>query len=724
MQPQDQTSGTNSTRIAASMLALAAPALGACQSAARPTPPVAKQVPFTVRSPHGDRIDEYYWLRDDDAEKKRDEVMEYLRAEQAYTEAMMAPVKPLEDRLLGEIRARIKEDDSTPPQHDHGYWYWTAFKPGAEYACWMRRKGGVGGVDPASSDETMLDGVELAKGHDFFRVSDVSVSPDGALVAWTQDTVGRRGHDLLVKDLRDGRIIDDAVKGALETVVWANDGKSLFYIRQDPVLLQSGPVCRHVVGTPATSDAVVYEESDETLFTSISASASRKWLTIEMEGYDTTELRAVPLDAPESAPVVILPRTPDVRCYSDHFDGAWIIRTNAGARDFRIVRAPESAPADRAAWRDIVPHRPGTSVDGFAAFAGGLAVAERADANARVRIVPWTGGEGAAVSVTQPAYAMTLGNNPDPANTAVRVEFTTMVTPDTVIDVDLSSRAQQVRKVMPVLGYDASLYETARAWAPSRDGKRIPISIAWRKDAWRKDGAHPIRIEAYGSYGMPSDAEFDLAAVSLMDRGFALAIAHVRGGADMGQDWYEDGRLLHKRNTFTDFLDVTEFLGKDGWCDPARVFATGGSAGGLLMGAIANMGGDRYRGIAMHVPFVDALTTMLDETIPLTTNEWTQWGNPIESKEAYDYIRSYAPYDNLEAKAYPAILVTTGLWDSQVMYFEPAKYVARLRRLKTDSNPLVMHVNMAAGHGGKSGRFERLRQVAMEQAFFVTLSEK
>ena len=724
MQHSDASSCPNSTRLAASMLALAAPALGACQTAQRPSPPVAKQVPFAVRSPHGDRVDEYYWLRDDHPTRKRDDVMEYLVAEQAYTDAMMAPIKPLEERLLGEIRARIKEDDSTPPQHDHGYWYWTTFKPGAEYACWMRRKGGVRGMDPAAADELMLDGNELAAGQPFFRLSDLAVSPDGNFVAWTQDTVGRRGHALRVKDLRSGAVVDDVVKGTLESVVWANDGKSLFYIRQDPVLLQSGPVFRHVLGTPATSDTLVYEESDETLFTSISATASRKWLAIEMEGYDTTELRAVPLDAPESAAVVVLPRKTDVRCYSDHIDGRWIIRTNEGARDFRVVSAPDANAADRAAWKEIVPHRPGTSVDGIAVFADGLAVAERGDANARVRLVPWTGGDGDVIPVDAAAFAMNLGRNPDAANTSVRVEFTTMVVPRTTIDVDLATRAQQVRKVQPVLGYDASMYETARAWAPSRDGKRIPVSIAWRKDAWRKDGAHPIRIEAYGSYGFPSDAEFDLAAVSLMDRGFALAIAHVRGGADMGQDWYEDGRLMRKRNTFNDFIDATEFLAKDGWCDPSRVFATGGSAGGLLMGAVANMAGDRYRGIALHVPFVDALTTMLDESIPLTTNEWTQWGNPIESKAAYDYIRSYAPYDNLEAKAYPAMLVTTGLWDSQVMYFEPAKYVARLRRMKTDGNPLIMHVNMAAGHGGKSGRFERLRQVAMEQAFFVTLAEK
>ena len=709
---------------AAPSLALAMMALGACQTSSPHSPPVARQVPFLVRSPHGDRTDEYYWIRDDDPTRKRDEVMQYLEAEQAYTDAMLAPVKPLEDALLAAIRARIKEDDSTPPQHDHGYWYWTAFRPGAEYACWMRRKGGVDGPEAGASEEMLLDGTELAKGHAFFRLSDLAVSPDGNLLAWTQDTVGRRGHDLRVKDLRSGKIVDEAVKGTLESIVWSNDGRSLFYIRQDPVLLQSGPVCRHVIGTPASADTVVYEEKDETLFTSISATASRKWLAIEMDGYESTELRAVPLDRPDAAPVVVLPRKDDVRSYSDHLDGRWIIRTNEDARDFRIVSAPDSAAADRSQWKDLLPHRAGTSVDGFALFNGAIAVAERANANASVRIVPAGGGPGTVVAVEEQAYAMTLGDNPDPANTSVRVDFTTMVTPHTTIDVGLATGERTVRKVRPVIGYDRSLYETARVWAPSRDGKRIPVSIAWRRDGWAKDGTRPIRIEAYGAYGIPSDAEFDLAAVSLMDRGFALAIAHVRGGADMGQDWYEDGRLLRKRNTFNDFIDATDFLVRDGWCGPTRVFATGGSAGGLLMGAIANMAGDRYRGIALHVPFVDALTTMLDESIPLTTNEWSQWGNPVESREAYDYIGSYAPYDRLEAKPYPAMLVTTGLWDSQVMYYEPTKYVARLRRLKTDPNPLLLHVNMAAGHGGKSGRFERLRQVAMEQAFFVTLAEK
>ena len=714
----------------ASMLAAAAIAAGcaapgatvARDAAGRPVPPVARQEAFVVRSPHGERVDEYYWLRDDHPERKRDDVMAYLRAEQAYTEAMLARQAPLEARLLGEIRGRIKEDDSTPPQHDRGWWYWQSFREGAEYATWMRRRGGPAGPDTGAPDETMLDGNALARGHAFFRISAAEVSPDGAMVAWTEDTVGRRGHSLRIRDLRTGRDLADRVEGTLEPVVWAADGRSLFYMRQDPVLLQSGPVCRHVLGTPASADAVVHDEADETLFTEIEASADRRHLLVEMEGYDTSELRALPLDRPTEPLRVVIPREPGVRSYADHLDGRWVIRTNRDARNFRLMVAADDAVADRARWTELVPHRADASLDGFALLRGGVAVAERAEANARVRLVPWSGGAGTVVPTREAAFAMDLADNPDPANPAVRVTYTSMVTPRTVIDVDLATGAQAVRKVQPVVGYDPLEFESARAWAPSRDGKRIPVSICWKRDAWSRDGRHPMLVEGYGAYGFPSDAQFDLAGVSLMRRGFALAVAHVRGGADMGQDWYEDGRLMRKRNTFQDFVDATDFLQREGWADPRRTFATGGSAGGLLMGAVANMAGDRYRGIGIHVPFVDALTTMLDATIPLTTNEWTQWGNPVESREAYEYILSYSPYDNLAAKAYPAMLVTTGLWDSQVQYFEPAKYVARLRRLKTDANPLVMHVNMEAGHGGKSGRFERLAQVAREQAFFLDLA--
>ena len=678
-------------------------------------PPVAIERVTVVESPHGKRNDEYYWLRDDHPDRKSDEVMAHLRAEQAHTEAMLARLAPLQSRLAGEFRARIADDDSTPRQFDHGWWTWTAFSPGDEQQRWMRsRDDGAGQV--------MLDGNELAKGHAYFRVGDVEVSHDGSLVAWTEDTVGRRGHELRMRDLSTGKDLPDRITGTLESVVWAADGRSIFYLRQDPVLLQSGPVCRHVLGTDPATDTIVYQEPDETLFTSIDASRCRTLLRIQMEGYDTNELRTVPLANPSEAPRVVLPRTAGVRHYADRLNGTWLIRTNLNARNFRIALASDAELAEPARWRELVPHRADAAIDDASLLEQGVAVAERVDANARVRIVPWSGGDGRLIATDEAACTMTLGDNPDPANRWVRVEYGSMITPQRTIDVDLATGAQQVRKERTVHGYDRSRYASARLWAPSRDGKRIPISIAWRSDAWAHDGAHPALLEAYGAYGYASDARFDLPGVSLMDRGFALVTVHVRGGADLGQDWYEDGRLLRKRNTFNDFIDATDWLVRERWVDARRVFASGGSAGGLLMGAVANMAGDRYRGIILGVPFVDALTTMLDPSIPLTTNEWTQWGNPIESREAYEYILSYSPYDNIAAKPYPAMLVTTGLWDSQVGYFEPAKFVARLRRLKTDREPLLFDIEMAAGHGGRTGRFDRLARVAREQAFVLDLA--
>lgn len=547
-------------------------------------PPVAIERVTMVTSPHGERRDEYYWLRDDQPERKSDEVMGYLRAEQAYTDAMLARLAPLQARLAGEFRARIAEDDSTPRQFDHGWWTWTAFLPGDEQQRWMRsRDDGAGQV--------MLDGNELAKGHAYFRVGDVEVSHDGSLVAWTEDTVGRRGHELRMRDLSTGKDLPDRIRGTLESVVWDADGRSIFYMRQDPVLLQSGPVCRHVLGTDPASDTIVYQEPDQTLFTSIDASRCRTLLRIQMEGFDTNELRTVPLASPADAPRVALPRTAGVRHYADRLDGTWLIRTNLNARNFRIAVASDAELAEPGRWRELVPHRTDAAIDDASLLEQGVAVAERVDANARVRIVPWSGGEGRLIATDEAACTMTLGDNPDPANRWVRVEYGSMITPQRTIDVDLATGAQQVRKERTVHGYDRSRYASERLWAPSRDGKRIPISIAWRSDAWSHDGAHPALLEAYGAYGYASDVRFDLSGVSLMDRGFALVTVHVRGGADLGQDWYEDGRLLRKRNTFNDFIDATDWLVRERWVDARRVFASGGSAGGLLMGAVANMAG-------------------------------------------------------------------------------------------------------------------------------------
>ncbi|MDA1008892.1 MAG: S9 family peptidase [Planctomycetota bacterium] len=693
--------------------------LGGCQL---PQPPIALQVPHIVSSPFGDRGDEYYWMRDDATDTKRPEIMAMLRDEQSYTDAMTRSMGPLRDELLAEIRAHIKEDDASAPVWDRGYWYADQFTVGSEYPTLVRWRGSPDSPHTSNPVEVVLDESALAAGHEFFKIGDVAVSPDGSTLAWTQDTVGRRGHTIHFKNLIDGMVYDDRVDGALESLVWSSDNRTLFYVRQDPILLQSGPVLRHTLGTAASSDMLVYKELDDTLFTAIQSSADELFLCIHMEGYDTNELRIVPLASPSDTPTVVFPREANVRNYADRLRDHWIVRTNDGARNFKIIDAPISSPNDRSLWRDIVPHRSDVSVDAMALMTHGIVVQERIAANPCVRVIGWPGeAVGFSVDAAEPAYAMTLGENPDASNPSIRVEFTSMITPRTTIDVDLSTGSRIVRRIAPVPGFDPSQYETARVWAPSRDGKRIPISIAWRSDAYTRDGTHPLRIEGYGSYGHPTDAEFSVSALPLLDRGFAIALAHIRGGSDLGQDWYEDGRLMQKWHTFHDFIDATRFLQSEGWGSPATTFATGASAGGLLMGVIANEAPDLYQGIALGVPFVDVLTTMLDASIPLTTNEWTQWGNPLEDKAAYEYILSYSPYDNIRAQSYPSMLVSTGLWDSQVMYFEPSKYVARLRRLRTDDHLMIFDINLGAGHGGASGRFERLKDIALEEAFFLDL---
>lgn len=709
---------------------------GACpDSAARtskpsaggvPAAPVAAKVPFTVKGPVGDREDPYYWMRDDDPTTKRAEVMDYLKAENAYTEAFMQPLAATQSQLLGEMRARIKEDDGTPPAYERGWWYWTEFAAGAEYPCLMEQAGSGNGPDPAALKRVLLDEPSLAKGRAFFAVTGSEVSPDHEWLAWTDDVTGRKISTLHLRNLRTGELAKEEIVGVLGDLAWASDSRTLFYVRQDPVLLHSGPVWRHVVGTDPSSDVKVYEEPDETLTCGVSASGDGRTILITLDGFDQTEVRALPADRPDSEPVVVVPRMSGVRNYASVLGDTWVIQTNLQARNFRLVEARVGATQDPTKWKTILAERADVAIEDVLLFDGAIAIVERAQANARVRVLPW----GAKPMCTEPwlveadasAFTMNLGANFDPTLPFVRVEYQSMVTPPTVWDVDLATRARRVVKVQPVIGYDASKYSTARLWAPSRDGKSIPLTAAWRTDRCRRDGTAPAYIEGYGAYGISLDAQFSSAQVSLLDRGFLVVYAHVRGGADLGQDWYEDGRLMNKRNTFTDFIDATEWLVRQGWCARDRVFATGGSAGGLLMGVVANEAGGLYRGIALHVPFVDVLTTMLDETIPLTVNEWTQWGDPRRQPD-YGYMASYSPYDNLAAKPYPAMLVTTGLWDAAVQYFEPAKYVAKLRAIRTDDNPFLFRVNLEAGHGGESGRFNRLEQIALEYAFFMDLAK-
>ena len=716
--------------LVASALPLAAPAQPATPAAAASpavspaapaalAPPRADKRPHVVRSPHGNRVDEYYWLRDDDPKAKRPDVMAYLEAENAYAASRMAPWLPLRSKLVAEMRSRIQEADDSVPSYDRGWWYWERFETGGEYPISMRQRGTPERMDPDAAPEVLLDQPRMARGSAYFAVGGMAVSPDGQWLAWAEDRVGRRVHTLRIKNLVTGEVLPDVTTGVLESLAWANDNRTLFYIRQDPVLLQSGPVWRHVRGTDASRDRLVYEEKDKTQMVGIGRSSSGRYLLVTVGGFDTSETLAVPADAPATRPRVVLQRKPRVRHQADHLDGRWLVQTNEGAPNFRLVSAPEAAPEDRARWRTIVPGRRDAALEGFSALDAGIAYEERVNADTRVRWIPRGGTHAQARTVFEaPATSVSLLPARDAGAAHVGYFVSSLVSPPRIFDHHVQSGRNILRKQRTVRGYEEPLYETRRLWITARDGAQVPVSLAWRRDRAGPDGTAPLYIEGYGAYGYAYAASFSGTRVSLLDRGFVVAIAHVRGGSELGQAWYEAGRLLHKRNTFHDFIDVTDGLLAQRWGAPDKVFATGGSAGGLLMGAVANLAGMKYRAMALHVPFVDALTTMLDETIPLTVNEWAQWGDPRRKKD-HDNILSYSPYDNLRAQPYPAMLVTTGLWDSQVQYYEPAKYVARLRERKTNDTELLLHTNLQAGHGGFSGRLESLEDVAREYAFFL-----
>jgi oligopeptidase B len=683
-----------------------------------PTPPVAAQVPHTVSSPHGDRTDEYFWLRDDDPKAKRPEVMAYLQAENAYTTAMLAPLQPLVQQLVQEMRARLVPDDSTPPMYRQGWWTWSQYAPGQEHPQLMGQRGTPEAPDARAPKQVLLDLPARAAGQPYYGLGGWAISPDGRWLAWTEDTVGQRRYTLRIRDLVTGRDLADAVPGVLDDMVWAADSRTLFYVRQDPVTLQSGPVWRHVRGTPASDDVLVYEEPDKTLFVSVAPTASGRYVRIVISGGDTTETRAIDGRRPTSAPRVVLARRDGVRHSADHLGRHWYFRTNEEALNFRLVRAPQDAPEVRSLWRTLVPGRDDAALEAVVLLHGAIALQERVQASTRIRLLV----QGRSQDVPTPAGShVTLAAHPDARAAHLRYRVTSLVQPATDMDLHLASGRQIVRKQRLVPGYDPALYATERLWAPSRDGKRIPVTLAWRRDKVRPDGSAPLLVHGYGAYGYSLDPGFSTARVSLLDRGFVYALAHVRGGADLGEAWFEDGRKLNKKNSFSDFVDATDALRAAGWGAQDKVFASGGSAGGLLMGGVANLAGDRYRGMLVAVPFVDVLTTMLDETIPLTVQEYSQWGHPHD-KAAYDYMLSYSPYDNLRAQAYPAMFVTTGLWDSQVAYWEPAKYVARLRRLKTDDNPVLLETDLTSGHGGASGRYAALERTAREYAFLLGLA--
>ena len=681
---------------------------------AAPVPPVAAVRPHEVESPNGSRTDEYYWLRDDTRSNR--EVLGYLEAENAYKAAMTAHTKALEDRVYEEIVGRIKQDDSTVPYRKRGWWYYTRFETGKEYPVYARKEGTLD-----AAEQVMLDGNALAEGHGFFEIGAIAVAQDNRHLAWVEDTVGRRQFTLRFKDLATGEVLADRIENIEPSLAWTTDGRSLLYVEKDPVTLLGLRVKRHVLGTDPAADTLVYEQDDESFYTSVSTTKDERYVLIFAQSTVSTEYRYADAADPSLAFKVFLPRERDHEYQVDHLDGRWVIRTNWQAPNFRLMEATVGEEGDRANWRELVAHRDDAFIHGFDVFRDFLAIEERSGAMRKIRIRPWSGGTDFFIAADEPAYTTVLGRNAEIDTHIVRYEYSSLTTPETVYDYDIQTGERQLMKRMPVLGdFDPANYRTELVWAAARDGARVPVSLVYRV-GFQCNGTAPLLQYGYGSYGYSWDPEFSVSRVSLLDRGFVYAIAHIRGGQEMGRRWYESGKLLNKKNTFTDFIDVTRFLVQEGYADPKRVSAMGGSAGGLLMGAVANMAPQDYRAIVAQVPFVDVVTTMLDETIPLTTNEFDEWGNP-KVREYYDYMLSYSPYDNVGALDYPAMLVTTGLWDSQVQYYEPAKWVARLRARKIGTKPLLYRTTMEAGHGGKSGRFQRFREIAEEYAFLLDQS--
>jgi oligopeptidase B len=677
------------------------------------SPPVAAVREHTIASQHGRRSDPYYWLRDD---ARRDpQVLAYLSAENAYHAEHRTALKPLEDRVYAEIVARLKQDDATVPYRKNGYWYYIRFEPGQEHPIFARRESSM-----AAPEQIILNANELAVGHDYYQIGEMDVSPNSQWLAFCEDTVGRRQYTLRFKNLDSGEILPGSIADVEPDVAWANDNETLLYIEKDPETLLGLRVKKHVRGTDPKQDVLVFEQTDKTLYTGLSKSKSDRYIFIHMDGTLTSEWRYADASDPALFFNVVFPRQRDHEYEVEHLDDRFIIRTNWQARNFRLMWVPIGSEASRDQWRDLVAHRDDTYIEEFEVFTNFIVTSVRSGGLRKLAVQPLAPADarGFFIASDEPTYTTSISANPELDSDIVRYSYSSLATPSTVYDYNMRTGEKTLLKRDPVLGgFDSANYRTEFLFAPAGDGQQIPISLIYRKDFVR-DGLAPILQYAYGSYGLSMDPGFSSARFSLIDRGFVYAIAHIRGGQEMGRSWYDDGRLLRKKNSFTDFIDVTHFLVAEKYAAKDKVFAMGGSAGGLLMGAIANMSPQDYRGIVAQVPFVDAVTTMLDDSIPLTTNEYDEWGDPAD-KAAYDYMLSYSPYDNVRAQAYPAMLITTGLWDSQVQYYEPAKWVAKLRSVRTDSNLLLLHTDMDAGHGGKSGRFQRYRETAMEFAFIL-----
>ncbi|MFL6230319.1 MAG: S9 family peptidase [Pyrinomonadaceae bacterium] len=671
-----------------------------------PPPPVAKKVPKSITTNGDTRVDNYFWLR----EKSNPEVLNYLEAENAYTAAYMKPTEGFQQKLYTEMLGRIKQTDTNVPYHLGDYYYYTRTEEGKQYPIFCRKRGSLD-----AKEEVTLDVNELAKGQKFMAVGAYQVSDDGNLLAYTTDNTGYRQYTLHVKDLRDGSLLPDRIE-RVDGVSWARDNKTVFYVTEDAVTKRSDKFFRHTVGTDASE--LLYEEKDELYDLGAYRTHDRALICVTSESKLTAETRCLAADRPQDALRVVLPREENHKYYVDHRGDLLYIRTNKDAKNYRLVTAPVSDPSVKN-WKEIVAHRPSVKLDDFDLFADHLVLTEREKGLTKLRVINFSDRKADEIAFPDPAYTVGLDANPEFNTRTLRFRYQSMTTPNSVFDYDMQTHERTLRKRTEVLGgFDPANYTSERVFATASDGTRIPISLVYRKGV-KRDGKAPALLYAYGSYGISTDPSFSSNRVSLLDRGFVYAIAHIRGGGELGEEWREAGRMMQKRNTFTDFVACAEYLVKEKYTSSDRLAIQGGSAGGLLMGAVANMRPDLFRVVLAQVPFVDVLNTMLDASLPLTTSEYIEWGNPNE-KAAYDYMKTYSPYDNVAAKAYPTMLVRVSLNDSQVPYWEGTKLVAKLRELKTDKNPLLLKVNMGAGHGGASGRYDALHDVAFDYAFILS----
>ena len=686
-----------------------------------PKPPIAKKIPNEMTIHNDTRVDNYFWMRLSDEQKKAEtpdpqtqDVLDYLNAENDYTKQILAHTEDFQKKLFDEIVGRIKQDDESVPYSDNGYFYITRFEEGKEHPIYSRKKGNLD-----AHEEIMLDENELAKPYDYFKIAGRSVSPNNQIVAYGEDTVSRRIYTIRFKNLTTGEMLPDVIENTTGGSVWANDNQTVFYTRKDESL-RSFKIFKHKLGSDPSTDELVFHEEDETFSTFIYKTKSKKYLVIGSYATVTQEYKFLNADTPDGEFQLFEPRNRELKLEYDinHYHDKWLVKTNLEAQNFRLMECPEFKTS-RENWKEVIPHRDDVLLEDVDLFNDFLVVSERIEGITQLRIRPWNGEEH-YIDFWEKAFMAYTSINMDFDTQILRLGYTSLTTPNSVFDYNMQTREMQLLKEQEVVGgYDKTQYQSERLFATAKDGTKVPISLVYKK-GYKKDGSQPLLLYAYGSYGHSMDTYFSSVRLSLLDRGFAFAIAHIRGGEEMGRHWYENGKLLNKKNTFSDFIDCGDFLIQENYTSTDHLYAMGGSAGGLLMGAIINMRPNLWKGVVAAVPFVDVINTMLDETIPLTTGEFDEWGNP-KDENFYKYIKSYSPYDNVEAKDYPSMLITTGYHDSQVQYWEPAKWLALLREVKTDNNTLVMHCDMVAGHGGLAGRFEKHKETALEYAFLLDL---